>query len=257
MNSHFVYRKSTFFVYFPGEAYFYSTKAQPNVKYCQALVDCLYCKNYIALPLSDRDVFSLRRLRMNRDTLCKNSCVMSSILDESLIGYYNKAVLSRYAIDGETRHRSSTDESDEQPSEFQEKLPFLRRYQVKCLSEYDGGENVFRSKESSNNPSQNINALDKLDISVQFSGNDILNAFSSMAQYTVETSSKSKYFETTLPKWLKESACRGRNTVTIVHNKKPHVNNDQEDDDAMSIAASEMTNWGGTRKIGTLKLSEN
>ena len=194
---------------------------------------------------------------MNRDTLCKNSCVMSSILDDSLIGYYNKAVLSRYAIDGEI-HQSSTDESDEQPSGFQAKLPFLRRYQVKCLSEYDGGENVFRSKESSNNPSQNINVIDKLDICAQFSGNDILNAFSSMAQYSVGTSSKSKYFEATLPKWLKESACRGRNTVTIVHNKKPQMSNEQEDDDdAMSIAASEMTNWGGTRKIGALKLSEN
>lgn len=243
-------------MYFPGEAYFYCTTAKPNIKYCQAMVECLYCKSYFALPLSDRDIFSLRRLRMNRDTLCKNSYVMSSILNEDLIGYYNEAVLSRYAIDGESHYRSSSDDLHEQSYRSEEKLPLLRKYQINCISEYDGEEEAFRSKEQNKNSSQVVQAIDRLNISMQFAGNDVLNAFSSMAKFTIGNSSKSKYFETPLPKWLKESACRGRNTITIVHNKKTQILNEQEDD-AMSIAASEMTNWGGTnKKLAMLRSSQ-
>merc|ERR1712223_1040646 len=243
-------RRSTFFVYFPGEAYFYSTTAKPNIKYCQALVECLHCTSYCALPLSDRDIFSLRRLRMNRDTLSKNSNIMSSIIDDDLIGYYNEAVLSRYAIDGEQHHQNTSSETDEDSSRLQERLPSLRNYKINCISEYDGNESAFRFKDARKDLSNPTEAIDKLDISVQFSGGDVLNAFSAMAQYSVSNSSKSKYFETPLPKWLKESACRGRNTITLLH-KKAQVENVDEDD-AMSVAASEMTNWGGTK--ATLRL---
>ena len=74
--------------------------------------------------------------------------------------------------------------------------------------------------------------------------------------FSVANSSQPKYFEQPLPKWVNESACRGRNTRTIKNKStwQPQVDElggeelDQ-DDDAMSIAASEMTNWGGTNKI--------
>ena len=219
-------------------------------------MECLHGTKYFAIPLSDRDVFSLRRLRLNRDTLYQNNNIMSSILDEDLIGYYNEAVLSRYAIDGEPRYQSTSDELDEQ-SYSQLKLPILKKFQINYISKYLGKENAFRSKEKTNNSSsQKADSKNDLSINVTFAGNDILNAFSSMAQFSVANSSQPKYFEQPLPKWVKESACRGRNTRTIKNKStwQPQVDElggeelDQ-DDDAMSIAASEMTNWGGTNKI--------
>ena len=190
---------------------------------------------------------------MNRDTLSKNSNIMSNIIDDDLIGYYNEAVLSRYAIDGEQHHQNTSSETDEDSSRLQEKLPSLRSYKINCISEYDGNESAFKLKDARTDLSKPTEAIDKLDISVQFSGGDVLNAFSAMAQYSVSNSSKSKYFETPLPKWMKESACRGRNTITLLHRKAQVENVDE--DDAMSVAASEMTNWGGTKATFRLPAS--
>ena len=262
--SHYFYRKSTIFAYFPGEPYFYCTTVKPNARYCQALVKCLHCPNYCAIPLSDRDIFSLRRLRLNRDTLCKNSNIMSSILNEDLIGYYNEAVLSRYAIDGEPRYQGTSDEIDYQTSHSLGKLPLLKKYQINYISEYMGTENAFRPKEKGQTSSrEQADSRNDLSINVQFAGKDVLNAFSTMAQFSVVNSSKSKYFETPLPRWMKESACRGRNTRTITNKPTQHQVEDElggeealdQDDDAMSIAASEMTNWGGAKKIFRTPLS--
>merc|ERR1712018_377942 len=104
------------------------------------------------------------------------------------IDYYNEAVLSRYAIDGEPRYQSASDEFDEQ-THTQLKLPILKKFQISYISKYMGKENAFRSNEKSNNSSrQNADSRNDLSINVQFAGNDILNAFSTMAQFSVANS---------------------------------------------------------------------
>jgi len=59
--------KATYLVYFPGEHYFYADSSVPIESHCQALVDVLKCSAYEEIPLSGRDVESLRQLRFNRD----------------------------------------------------------------------------------------------------------------------------------------------------------------------------------------------
>lgn len=59
--------KATYLVYFPGEHYFYADSSVPNESHCQALVEVLKCSAYEEIPLTGRDVESLRQLRFNRD----------------------------------------------------------------------------------------------------------------------------------------------------------------------------------------------
>ena len=80
-------------------------------------------------------------------------------------------------------------------------------------------------------------------------------AFAGMANSSVSTEG-TKYLETPLPNWLKKSACRGRNFTEIQNRRPKQITNENEiqpdtqcteemNDDAMSIAASDVTNWGG------------
>lgn len=57
----------TYLVYFPGEPYFYAASETPNEAHCKALAQVLKCATYEGIPLSGKDLKSLRQLRVNRD----------------------------------------------------------------------------------------------------------------------------------------------------------------------------------------------
>ena len=257
----FINRQPTFFAYFPGEPYFYSTKSKPNPKYCRALVECLSCTNYCPIPLSDRDVFSLRRLRLNRDTLYNNTKVMSSLIDADLMSYYNEALLSRYRIDGQKPIIDDSIRTNQELASTHTKkpqLPVLTKFEIRCISKFRGEDKTFEPNDKSQRTLLQKNTQQNFVVNVKFTGSDILNAFSALAEVSVSNTDKGgEYFQTPLPNWLKKSACRGRNFLEIENrcSKRAASQRDalldnesivsQQDDDAMSIAASEMTNWGG------------
>merc|ERR1719412_834671 len=220
------------------------------------MAHCLYCTSYSPIPLVDRDVFSLRRLRLNRDRLNSDSRIMKNLLSDDIMSYYNEALLSRYIIDGQTNVTDASHDDIEQTNLDKEpvklKLPMLTNFEIKYTSKYRGDEIAFNDRKNSTASQEN----DTTNLSVKYKviGNDVLNGFSLMAQQSV--SGSTKYFKEPLPNWLKKSACRGRNFLQIDRSKKPNpcdVQNGETnknaviqemEDDAMSIAASEMTNWG-------------
>ena len=264
------YRRPTFFAYFPGEPYFYSTSAAPNPKYCQALVECFYCTNYCYIPLADRDVFSLRRLRLNRDILYNNSKGMSSLINNELMNYYNDALMSRYIIDGKDQNvNESSIESQQNVSstETSFRLPMLTKFEIRCTSKFRGDDSVFEHFGNNRGDPLQQDGFKNLAVNIKFCGSDVLNSFSNVVQPSVSNSSnKCSFFETPLPNWLKKSACRGRNFLEIESRTGRRVPPESDnlpvntmqaelDDDVMSIAASEMTNWGGQNKTQFYKHS--
>ena len=224
------------------------------------MAECLYCTSYCPIPLADRDVFSLRRLRLNRDTLNNDSKVMKNFInDDELMSYYNKALLSRYIIDGQTNLRDASPEDIEQTlatKSGKQQLPMLTKFEIRYTSKYRGDEIAYDSRKNCATSQQN-NAT-TLTVNYKVSGQDVLNGFSFMARQSV--SSSTKYFKDPLPSWVRKSACRGRNFLKIDRSGKPNsleIQNaeanesaaiQEMEDDAMSIAASEMTNWGGRNK---------
>ena len=143
----FINRQPTFFAYFPGEPYFYASSAKPDPKLCRAMAHCLYCTSYSPIPLADRDLFSLRRLRLNRDRLNSDSRIMKNLLSDDIMSYYNGALLSRYIIDGQTNVSDASLDDIEQTNLDKEptklKLPMLTNFEIKCTSKYRGDEIAF------------------------------------------------------------------------------------------------------------------
>lgn len=253
-------RRPTFFAYFPGEPYFYSSSAKPDPKFCQAMAECLYCTSYSPIPLADRDVFSLRRLRLNRDTLNNDSKVMKNLINDELINYYNEALLSRYIIDGQTNMSDESHGDIEQQNSAskpsKQQLPMLTKFEIRYTSKYRGDEIAFDGRKNCATSQQN--KATNLTVNYKVSGHDVLNGFSFMARQSI--SSSTKYFKDPLPNWVRKSACRGRNFLQVNRSEKPtplEIQNaetnesdviQEMEDDAISIAASEMTNWGGHNK---------
>ena len=104
-------------------------------------------------------------------------------------------------------------------------------------------------------------------MTMEFTGADVLNGLSTLANepsttYSSNNNVPSGYFEEPLPSWLQGAACRGRNFLGIrsgkrkvpVENSTAHNNgtgtahNLQQEDDVLSIAASEMTDIGRQNK---------
>ena len=224
------------------------------------MAECLYCTSYSPIPLADRDVFSLRRLRLNRDTLNNDSKVMKNLINDELINYYNEALLSRYIIDGQTNMSDESHGDVEQQNSAskpsKQQLPMLTKFEIRYTSKYRGDEIAFDGRKNCATSQQN--KATNLTVNYKVSGHDVLNGFSFMARQSI--SSSTKYFKDPLPNWVRKSACRGRNFLQVNRSEKPtplEIQNaetnesaviQEMEDDAISIAASEMTNWGGHNK---------
>ena len=187
---------------------------------------------------------------------------MKNLISDDLMNYYNEALISRYIIDGKRPLLNDSNIENQQEGPFiapKSLLPILTKFEVRCKSKFRGDDSGFDHVENHRNGFSQQEELKKFTVNVKFFGSDVLNSFSSIAQTSVSSScNECKFFENPLPNWLKKSACRGRNFVEIENRGRRQIipeggnliiNTDQvgevRDDDAMSIAASEMTNWGG------------
>ena len=176
---------------------------------------------------------------------------------------YNKSLLSRYIIDGNGPRIEDpweSNENEDSSAAENSRLPKLTKFGIRCVSKFWGDDSFFENADDCRGKSsQDQNGFDDLAATIQFSGSDVLNAFSTLASYRSPKSCN--YFESPIPNWLKGSACRGRNFLEIRTGKRKIPANSEDapnnreidsesvtqprpDDDAMSIAASEMTNWG-------------
>ena len=174
-----------------------------------------------------------------------------------MINLYDDAVLSKFIITGNKPNDLSDAANEGFPNTIQ-KLPTLTNFGIRCVSKFRGEEEYFE-----NQGGEHADLLQELAVTVQLTGADVLNGLSNLASnssatYFSNNNVPSGYFEEPLPSWLQGAACRGRNVLEIRTGKRkiqavsggnaPIVSdgtctalNLQQEDDAMSIAASELT----------------
>jgi len=198
-----------YYVYVPGEPYFYASVSQPCPDTCQAIVDFLKCSGYQPVSLVGHDLSSLRQLRINRD-------------------------VNQDTVDTSFKVSGGTD------------LPKLQSFTVECQSKFrtpllEKSTHDF-IRRPDNDPLAANNALlegnedpddDSFTFKAVFTGPDVLKGFDNLCQ--------EGYFHKPYPNWMTQAPQKGRNTVKI----RPKQNQSQEKSgiggDVMSIAGSDMT----------------